>query len=166
MFGLFVGLVVVMNYLLTRTQLGRSMFAVGGNREAARRSGINVARIRITAFMACSMLATLGGVFSAARLASSNQQAGSGDMNLNAIAAAVIGGTSLFGGARIGLADAVGDLGHSGDLERADAAEPQFIAALHDYRWGFGGRGHRRFAGPPVLRQPWPRIRQEGSGYG
>ncbi len=98
MFGLFVALVVVMNYLLTRTKWGRSMFAVGGNREAARRSGINVARIRLSAFMLCSSLAALGGVLASARLATSSQQAGTGDVNLNAIAAAVIGGTSLFGG--------------------------------------------------------------------
>ncbi len=98
MFGVFVGFVVVMDYLLTRTQWGRSLFAVGGNAEAARRSGINVKRIRLSAFILCSSFAALGGVFSAARLASSSQQAGTGDVNLNAIAAAVIGGTSLFGG--------------------------------------------------------------------
>ncbi|MDI6834181.1 MAG: sugar ABC transporter permease [Rhizobiaceae bacterium] len=98
MFGLFVLLVVVLNYALTRTKWGRSIFAVGGNREAARRSGINVRRIYLSAFMLCSTLATLGGILSASRLASSSQQAGTGDVNLNAIAAAVIGGTSLFGG--------------------------------------------------------------------
>jgi D-xylose transport system permease protein len=98
MFGLFVLLAVILNYGLTRTQWGRSMFAVGGNREAARRSGINVRRIYLSAFMLCSTLAALGGVLSASRLASSSQQAGTGDVNLNAIAAAVIGGTSLFGG--------------------------------------------------------------------
>lgn len=98
MFGLFVALVVGMDYVLTRTRLGRAMFAVGGNREAARRAGINVGRIRMAAFMACSVLASLGGMLAASRLASSSQQAGTGDVNLNAIAAAVIGGTSLFGG--------------------------------------------------------------------
>lgn len=98
MFGLFVLLVIVLNYALTRTKWGRSMFAVGGNREAARRSGINVRRIYMSAFVLCSTLAALGGTLSAARLASSSQQAGTGDVNLNAIAAAVIGGTSLFGG--------------------------------------------------------------------
>lgn len=98
MFGLFVLLVVLMNYALTRTKWGRSMAAVGGNREAARRSGINVKRIYLSAFMMCSTLAALGGMLSASRLASSSQQAGTGDVNLNAIAAAVIGGTSLFGG--------------------------------------------------------------------
>ena len=98
MFGLFVGLVVAMDYALKRTRWGRSITAVGGNREAARRAGINVRGIYMSAFVLCATLASLGGVLSAARLASASQQAGTGDVNLNAIAAAVIGGTSLFGG--------------------------------------------------------------------
>lgn len=98
MFALFVVLVIAMNYALTRTKWGRSMQAVGGNREAARRSGINVRFIYASAFVLCSLFAAFGGVLAAARLASSSQQAGTGDVNLNAIAAAVIGGTSLFGG--------------------------------------------------------------------
>jgi D-xylose transport system permease protein len=98
MFGVFVALVVVMNYAFTRTKWGRSMMAVGGNAEAARRAGINVRRIYVSAFALCSMFAAFGGVLSAARLATASQQAGTGDVNLNAIAAAVIGGTSLFGG--------------------------------------------------------------------
>ncbi len=98
MFGLFVGLVAAMDYALRRTKWGRSMTAVGGNREAARRAGIDVRGTYMSAFVVCSSLAALGGVLSAIRLASASQQAGTGDVNLNAIAAAVIGGTSLFGG--------------------------------------------------------------------
>ncbi len=98
MFGLFVGLVVAMDYAFKRTRWGRSMTAVGGNREAARRAGIDVRSIYMSTFVLCATLASLGGVLSAARLASASQQAGTGDVNLNAIAAAVIGGTSLFGG--------------------------------------------------------------------
>ncbi len=98
MFGFFVFCVAAMQYGLTRTKWGRSMFAVGGNIEAARRAGIAVGRIRMSAFMLGASMAALGGVFSAARLATASQQAGTGDVNLNAIAAAVIGGTSLFGG--------------------------------------------------------------------
>ena len=98
MFALFVGLAVLMNYAFTRTKWGRSMTSVGGNREASRRSGINVRRVYLSAFVLCSSFAALGGILAAARLASSSQQAGTGDVNLNAIAAAVIGGTSLFGG--------------------------------------------------------------------
>ncbi|MDT7953562.1 MAG: hypothetical protein RQ966_18835 [Acetobacteraceae bacterium] len=98
MFLLFIVLVLVMQYAFDHTQWGRSMRAVGGNPEAARRSGINVPWIYTTAFALCSAFAALGGILGAARLASSSQQAGTGDVNLNAIAAAVIGGTSLFGG--------------------------------------------------------------------
>ena len=98
MFGVFLGLAVAMDYALKRTRWGRSMYAVGGNREAARRAGINVGAIYTSAFVLCASLAALGGVLTAARLASTSTQAGTGDVNLNAIAAAVIGGTSLFGG--------------------------------------------------------------------
>ena len=98
MFVVFAALVLALNYGLTRTKWGRSMQAVGGNREAARRAGINVRRIYLTAFVLCSALAAVGGILAAARLASSSQSSGTGDVNLNAIASAVIGGTSLFGG--------------------------------------------------------------------
>jgi len=98
MFGLFVGLVIALNYALTRTKWGRWITAVGGNREAARRAGINVRLIYTSAFVLCSVLAAVGGLLASARLASASQQAGTGDVNLDAIAAAVIGGTSLFGG--------------------------------------------------------------------
>ena len=74
------------------------MYAVGGNVEAARRAGINVKVVYTSAFVLCSTLAAIGGVLAAARLAAANQSSGGGDVNLNAIAAAVIGGTSLFGG--------------------------------------------------------------------
>lgn len=98
MFVFFLALVLAMHYTLTRTGFGRSMFAIGGNVEAARRAGINVRRIYASAFVLCAGLAAVGGVLAAARLAAANQQSGGGDVNLNAIAAAVIGGTSLFGG--------------------------------------------------------------------
>ncbi|MEV5833277.1 sugar ABC transporter permease [Nocardia sp. NPDC052112] len=98
MFMVFVIAVVAMNYALTRTRWGRHMFAVGGNVEAARRAGINVKRVYMSAFVLTATFAALGGILTAARLASASQSAGTGDVNLNAIAAAVIGGTSLFGG--------------------------------------------------------------------
>jgi D-xylose transport system permease protein len=98
MFGVFLGLAVAMDYALKRTRWGRSINAVGGNHEAARRAGINVGAIYTSAFVLCASFAAFGGVLTAARLASASQQAGTGDVNLNAIAAAVIGGTSLFGG--------------------------------------------------------------------
>lgn len=94
----FVALVLLLNYAITRTGWGRSLLAVGGNVEAARRSGIPVRRVYLSAFAVCSFLAALGGILAAGRLASANLSSGTGDVNLNAIAAAVIGGTSLFGG--------------------------------------------------------------------
>ena len=77
----------LLSYLLTRTRWGRAVHAVGGNREAARRAGINVRAIYTSAFVTCSALAAFGGVMASARLASASQQAGTGDVNLNAIAA-------------------------------------------------------------------------------
>jgi D-xylose transport system permease protein len=98
----FVLAVVAANYALTRTRWGRHMFAVRGGVEAARPAGINVDRVYTSAFVLTGTLAALGGVLMAARLASASQSAGTGDVNLNAIAAAVIGGASLFGaGARL-----------------------------------------------------------------
>ncbi len=98
MFVFFLALILVSHYALTRTKWGRSMFAVGGNVEAARRAGINVRAVYTWSFVLCSALAATGGLLAAARLAAANQSSGTGDVNLNAIAAAVIGGTSLFGG--------------------------------------------------------------------
>ncbi|NUU06786.1 sugar ABC transporter permease [Leifsonia sp. C5G2] len=98
MFLFFVVLVIVMNFLLTRTRWGRSVFAVGGSVEAARRAGIRVNRVFISVFILCSTFAAVGGLLAAARLASVGAGSGGTDTNLNAIAAAVIGGTSLFGG--------------------------------------------------------------------
>ena len=97
-FLLFIVIVVIMNYALTRTRWGRSVYAVGGNVEAARRAGIRVNRIYVSVFALSSLFAVLGGLLAAARLTSASLSSGGGDVNLNAIAAAVIGGTSLFGG--------------------------------------------------------------------
>ncbi|HEV7148621.1 MAG TPA: sugar ABC transporter permease [Pedococcus sp.] len=98
MFLLFVLLVVIFDFVIRRTRWGRSVLAIGGNVEAARRAGINVRRIYVSVFVCTSTLAALGGLLAAGRLAAANQSSGGGDVNLNAIAAAVIGGTSLFGG--------------------------------------------------------------------
>lgn len=98
MFVFFIALVVLVDYALSRTSWGNSVFAVGGNREAARRAGINVNGIYTSVFVLCSTLGAIGGLLAAGRLAAAAQSSGTGDVNLNAIAAAVIGGTSLFGG--------------------------------------------------------------------
>ncbi|HET8662746.1 MAG TPA: ABC transporter permease [Nocardioides sp.] len=91
-------LLVLLTFLLTRTAWGRHVYAVGGNAEAARRAGINVARVKISCFMLCSTLAVIGGVMLASRTNSVNPQTGGSDTLLFAVGAAVIGGTSLFGG--------------------------------------------------------------------
>ena len=98
MFVFFVALVVVFDYLLRRTSWGRSVHAVGGNSEAARRAGIKVDRIYLSAFILCATLAAVGGILFAGYDVSASNQTGTGDINLDAIAAPVIGGTSLFGG--------------------------------------------------------------------
>ena len=91
-------LMVVFTFITERTRYGRHIFAVGGNEEAARRAGIRVNRIKISVFALASTLAAAGGILAASRLLSVNQQSGSGDVLLLAIAGPVIAGTSLFGG--------------------------------------------------------------------
>jgi D-xylose transport system permease protein len=95
---IFGTLVVAVDLVLRHTLFGRHMYAVGGSAEAARRAGIDIVRIRIIAFMASAALAATGGILAASRLAAVNQSSGGSDTLLMAIAAAVIGGTSLFGG--------------------------------------------------------------------
>lgn len=95
---LVVALLAFWTFIARRTTFGRHVYAVGGNPEAARRAGINVAFIRMVVFMISGGMAALGGIAFAARLNSVDLTAGGGPILLNAIAAAVIGGTSLFGG--------------------------------------------------------------------
>ncbi|GGM44930.1 sugar ABC transporter permease [Dactylosporangium sucinum] len=84
--------------LMTGTGFGRHVTAIGGNREAARRAGIPVARTVVVVFVLVSAIAALAGVIEASRQFSASNALGGGTLQLNAIAAAVIGGTSLFGG--------------------------------------------------------------------
>jgi D-xylose transport system permease protein len=88
----------IWTYVAKRTTFGRHVYAVGGNAEAARRAGINVPRIKILVFMISGGMAGIGGVVLAARLNSANLNQGGGTLLIDAISAAVIGGTSLFGG--------------------------------------------------------------------
>jgi D-xylose transport system permease protein len=97
-FLLVIVLLVLFTWLAERTTFGRHVYAVGGNAEAARRAGINVRNIRLIVFMISGAMAGLGGVILASRLNSVDLNAGGGTLLLDAIAAAVIGGTSLFGG--------------------------------------------------------------------
>jgi D-xylose transport system permease protein len=95
---IFGGIVVVVDLLIRRTRFGRHVLAVGGSAEAARRAGIQVDNVRLVVFALASTLAAAGGILAAARLFAVNQSSGGSDTLLNSIAAAVIGGTSLFGG--------------------------------------------------------------------
>jgi D-xylose transport system permease protein len=95
---LVVGVLVAWTILLGRTQLGRYFYAIGGNAEAARRAGVSLARIRTIAFMLCSLTAGIAGIVYASRLRSISTSIDGGTLVLYAVAAAVIGGTSLFGG--------------------------------------------------------------------
>jgi D-xylose transport system permease protein len=91
-------LIVFWTFVASRTRFGRHVYAVGGNPEAARRAGINVDRLRIVVFTINGFMAGVGGIVLASRLRSVATSSGGGDILLNVIAAAVIGGTSLFGG--------------------------------------------------------------------
>ncbi|WP_328536123.1 sugar ABC transporter permease [Streptomyces sp. NBC_00344] len=95
---IFLVFLVATDFVLRRTGYGRKIFALGGSVEASRRAGINVTAIRVSVFAIAGTFAAIGGLFLASKIAAANQSAGSGDLLMNAIAAAVIGGTSLFGG--------------------------------------------------------------------
>jgi D-xylose transport system permease protein len=93
-----VALLLLLTFLLSRTSFGRHVYAVGGNAEAARRAGISVSRIRVLVFVLSSSLAAISGIAAASRLSSVDPSSGGGNTLLYAVGAAVIGGTSLFGG--------------------------------------------------------------------
>ena len=92
-----VGLLWVGTFILDRTRYGRHLYAVGGNPEAARRAGIKVAGIKMSAFIVCSTLAVVAGLFDASRIGVVTASSGS-QIVLSGVAAAVVGGVSLFGG--------------------------------------------------------------------
>ncbi|MFE0704187.1 sugar ABC transporter permease [Streptomyces sp. NPDC058872] len=94
----FLILLVVLDFVLRRTSYGRQIFAVGGNIEGARRAGISVAFVRMSVFSIAGTMAAVGGIFLAGQIQSASQTSGGGNLLMNVIAAAVIGGTSLFGG--------------------------------------------------------------------
>ncbi|HEU5034346.1 MAG TPA: sugar ABC transporter permease [Mycobacteriales bacterium] len=95
---IFLGFVLLFAVITTRTQYGRHVFAVGGNIEAARRAGVQTRMVQITVFSIAGAMAAIGGVMSASYVDSASQSTGGSDLLLYTIAAAVIGGTSLFGG--------------------------------------------------------------------
>jgi D-xylose transport system permease protein len=91
-------LMIMCTIALTKTTWGRHLYATGGNAEAARRAGIDVVHMRVTAFILCSSFGALGGIALASSQSSASLDLGSGNVLLFSVAAAVIGGTSLFGG--------------------------------------------------------------------
>jgi D-xylose transport system permease protein len=93
-----VGFFVLWTFVLSRTRYGRHVYAVGGNEEASRRAGIPVDRVRISVFVICSFMAAVGGIMIGSNVAAVSVQNYSGNTLLLAVGAAVIGGTSLFGG--------------------------------------------------------------------
>lgn len=95
---IFLGVLVASDLLLRRTRYGRQVLALGGGVEAARRAGVDVTLVRVSVFMVAGTLAAFGGLFVASRFTSASQVSGTGMLLINAVAAAVIGGTSLFGG--------------------------------------------------------------------
>ena len=95
---IFLAVLILTDFVLRRTSYGRKIFALGGSVEASRRAGINIVLVRTSVFAISGTFAAVGGLFLASKISAANQGAGSGDLLMNAIAAAVIGGTSLFGG--------------------------------------------------------------------
>jgi D-xylose transport system permease protein len=107
---IFLGFSILFDLLTRRTRFGRHIYAVGGSTEAARRAGISIHGIHMAVFMIAGMMAATGGVMASSRLLAVNQSSGGSDTLLNAIAAAVIGGTSLFGGRGSAFAPLLGML--------------------------------------------------------
>jgi D-xylose transport system permease protein len=95
---LIVVLLLIWTFVLSKTTYGRHIYAVGGSKEGARRAGINVDKIRISAFVICSGMAAFGGIVAVSRAHSVDPNTGGSNILLYAVGAAVIGGTSLFGG--------------------------------------------------------------------
>ncbi len=104
------GVLAVWTYVLGRTRFGRYVYAIGGNAEGARRAGIDLARVRTIAFVLCSFTAGIAGVVYASQLRSISTAVNGGTLVLYAVAAAVIGGTSLFGGRGKPLAGVLGGI--------------------------------------------------------
>lgn len=105
-----VALLILWTFVLNRTRYGRHLYAVGGNAEAARRAGINVARMRISAFVFSTMMAVVSGLLLAANTGKVSPGSGGGNTLLYAVGAAVIGGTSLFGGKGRAIDGVIGGL--------------------------------------------------------
>ena len=151
--GLIVVLLTVLfTFITERTRYGRHIFAVGGNAEAARRAGIRINRIKISVFTLASTLAAAGGILAASRLLAVNQQSGSGDVLLLAIAGPVIAGHEPVRRPRLRLVGAARGARDRLDLQRHGPAGARLRRQVHDHgrrpaRGGDDRRGDR--AAPP-----------------
>ena len=159
---------ILLTFLARRTTFGRHVYAVGGNAEAARRAGINVARIRVLVFVISSSTAAIGGIMLAAYVNSVALTFPPGTLLLNAIAAAVIGGVSLFGG----RGEVRGAL--LGSLVIATVSNGLNTAGLHErddlhrdgaHPPGRGDARHRRAAATGPLGPLGLRAQTAGCGW-
>ena len=106
---IFLVLLLIFHFIMTKTRFGRQLYAIGGNRQASYLAGINVDRIKLFTFMLCSMLASVAAMIHAAQISQGGPNEGSG-YELNAVAACAIGGTSLAGGKGTMLGTLIGAL--------------------------------------------------------
>ena len=144
------------SFLLARTRLGRYIYAIGASPEAARRAGINVALIRTVAFGLCSFTAGLAALVYASRLGSLSVGFDGGTYVLYAVAAAVIGGASLFGGHGKAIHPVLGGLVIATLHQRPRPAQHQHGGDRHRHRGRparRGGRGRHPAAPGPVRHQ-------------
>ena len=155
---ILLGLAVGLGWVTRRTVYGRHLYALGGNPEAARRAGVHVSAIRISVLAVSGLLAGVAGVVSASRLYSVDANLGGGTLLLEAIAAAVIGGTSLFGGRGRSLPRPARRAGHRERRERPGPPREIRIDQEHRHRGDPRPRRVHRLRQPPPPRQRHPLI--------
>ena len=143
---LVLAVLVIWTFLLGRTKLGRYIYAIGGNAEAARRAGVNVMGVRTLAFMLCSFTAGIAGIVYASRLQSISTAVDGGTLVLYAVAAAVIGGTSLFGGRGKAVHGVLGGIVIAAIDNGMGLVGFTASAQLHGDRAGAAGSGRDRRA--------------------
>ena len=148
------GILLLWSLLLNRTKPGRYMYAIGGNREAARRAGVNTKWIRTLGFTLCSLNGGIAGLIIAGQFRGVSTSVDGGQLVLYSIAAAVIGGTSLFGGRGKAIHGVIGGLGYRRYRQRHGAAGNERTVAVRDHRSRAHGGGHRgRHQQPPGNRK-------------
>ena len=158
MFLFFLGLIVAMNFVLTRTRWGRAVYAVGGSVEAARRAGIRVDRIYLSVFAMCSTLAAVGGILAAARLGVGEPELRHGRREPQRDRRGGHRRGEPVRRARIGVLGARRHRRDPVDLVGPDPHEPGLVGAVHDHRRRARARGDRRLALTPHTRRHRSRL--------